>query len=472
MLGHKLDSYSSRLILTVAVVLALSGCGDDSGGSSQSASAVEISPPPPPTDIVVGDKYFYRPKLADGTGAVVYSISSLPSWATFDSSNGALSGSPSESDVGDSADIAITVTEVQADSASADAQDDQTAAATSNTTSTTPTAPMTAAAANGTTTASSGTAADSNATHSNLKSRHGNIGPFRIRVRPKTQTAPTNNPPTIGGTPATADMAGQAYSFTPTASDSDGNTLLFSIVNRPSWAKFDTTTGVLSGTPAATDAGMTSKIVISVTDGSTTVSLPAFSIQVTAPANTGPITRPANAAPTISGSSITTVTAGSAYSFTPTAKDSDSTALTFSIQNKPAWATFSTTTGQLVGTPASTNVGSYAGVIISVSDGQTSASLPAFTVNVTAAATPTATVAWIAPTQNTDGSALTDLAGYRIYYGTSASALNQTITINNAGITTYVIDNLGSGTWYFAVKAVDTTGLESDLSAVGSKTIS
>jgi hypothetical protein len=203
-----------------------------------------------------------------------------------------------------------------------------------------------------------------------------------------------------------------------------------------------------------------------------TVSLTAFSIQVTAPGNSGPITRPVNAPPTISGTPINTVTAGSPYSFTPTAKDSDSTALTFSIRNKPAWATFSTTTGQLLGTPSATNVGSYAGVVIAVSDGQASAALSAFTVTVTPSAIRSAALSWTAPTQNTDGSALTDLSGYHIYYGTSASALNQTVTIGTAGVTTYVIDGLASGTWYFAVKAVDAGGLESDLSGVASKTIS
>jgi hypothetical protein len=202
-----------------------------------------------------------------------------------------------------------------------------------------------------------------------------------------------------------------------------------------------------------------------------TVALTAFSVQVTAPGSSGPITRPVNAPPTISGTPISTVTAGSAYSFTPAAKDSDGNALTFSVQNKPAWATFNTTTGQLLGTPTSANVGSYANVVIAVSDGQASASLPAFTLTVSPSPIRSAALSWTAPTQNTDGSALTDLGGYRIYYGTSASALNQTITVSNAGLTTYVIDSLATGTWYFAVKSFDTGGVESDLSGVVSDTI-
>jgi hypothetical protein len=466
MLGHK-NSFFSQQLFAIAVALVLAGCDGSSGSSESGSAAVQVSPPPPPTDVAVGDKYYYQPKLADGTGQVVFSIASKPAWATFDPNTGTLSGAPSVTDEGDSGDIAITVTEVQADNTSPTAQDDQTATTSAPATISSGTASVaTTAAASGTTAASSGT-------HNNLVSRIGSIGPFRIRVHgPKNPSAPIDQPPTISGTPATTILAGTAYSFTPAASDPDSTTLLFSIVNRPSWAKFNTSTGVLSGTPAATDTGTTPNVVISVTDGTDTVSLPSFSVQVTALANSGPITRPGNAAPTISGTPIGTVTAGSVYSFTPTAKDSDSTHLAFSIQNKPTWASFSTSTGQLMGTPAATNVGSFANVIITVSDGQATASLAAFTVSVTPNTTPTATLAWVAPNTNTDGSALTDLAGFRIYYGTSASALSQTVTVTNTSVTSYVINNLASGTWYFAVKAVDTSGLESDLSGVGSKTIS
>src|SRR4030088_3454769 len=82
-----------------------------------------------------------------------------------------------------------------------------------------------------------------------------------------------------------------------------------------------------------------------------------------------------------------------------------------------------------------------------------------------------ATLSWQAPTTNTNGAALTDLAGYRIYYGTSATALSDTIQLTSVGLQTYVIQNLASGTWYFAVTAVASTGVESALSDVVSKTI-
>lgn len=83
----------------------------------------------------------------------------------------------------------------------------------------------------------------------------------------------------------------------------------------------------------------------------------------------------------------------------------------------------------------------------------------------------TATLSWQAPTTNTDGAALTDLAGYRIYYGSSAGNLNDTIPLTSVGLQTYVIDNLAAGTWYFAIRAVASTGAESALSDTVSKTI-
>jgi hypothetical protein len=82
-----------------------------------------------------------------------------------------------------------------------------------------------------------------------------------------------------------------------------------------------------------------------------------------------------------------------------------------------------------------------------------------------------ATLSWEAPTTTTSGGALTDLAGYRIYYGLKAENLTQTVQITGVGVQTYMIDNLGQGTWYFAVRAVTSAGVESALSEIVSKTI-
>ena len=78
---------------------------------------------------------------------------------------------------------------------------------------------------------------------------------------------------------------------------------------------------------------------------------------------------------------------------------------------------------------------------------------------------------WTPPLQNADGSTLTDLAGYRIMYGTAASSLTQTAEVPTAGLASYTIDDLSLGTWYFAVKSYNTAGTESSLSNVATKTI-
>jgi hypothetical protein len=85
--------------------------------------------------------------------------------------------------------------------------------------------------------------------------------------------------------------------------------------------------------------------------------------------------------------------------------------------------------------------------------------------------TGSATLSWTPPTQNTNGTTLTNLAGYRIYYGTSSSAMNQRITVANAGVSRYVVESLGAGTWYFNVRAYSSTGAESAASNTASKTV-
>lgn len=85
---------------------------------------------------------------------------------------------------------------------------------------------------------------------------------------------------TITGAPANSVAVGATYSFVPTAYDEDGDTVVFSIVNKPAWATFNSGTGELSGTPTEASVGTTTGIVISFSDGPTTVSLPAFSINV------------------------------------------------------------------------------------------------------------------------------------------------------------------------------------------------
>jgi Putative Ig domain len=366
-------------------------------GSLALAAAPVISGKPYTTSVKVGSWWSFAPTASDADGDKLwYYIQNKPTWLNFDQATGRVVAQPKVT--GTWSNIIISVSD-------------------------------------GTTRVSA--------------------APFSITVWGGT----TNTAPTISGTPSKSATVGAAYSFQPTASDANGDTLGFTIQNKPSWASFSTSTGRLSGTPSA--AATHSSIIISVSDGKVTTALPAFAIAVTA----------GNRAPTISGTAAKSVAVNSAYSFRPTAADADGNALTFSIANRPAWATFSTTTGQLSGTPSSSHVGTYSNIVISVSDGKVTTSLPAFAVAVNQASIGAATLSWTPPTQNTDGTSLTNLAGYRIYYGTSSSALTQMVQVSTAGVSSYVIDNLAPSTYYFTVRAYTSAGTESNNSNVVSKIV-
>ena len=182
-------------------------------------------------------------------------------------------------------------------------------------------------------------------------------------------------------------------------------------------------------------------------------------------------TPPANGKPSISGQPQAEVKAGESYSFQPSASDPDGDALTFRVENRPSWAQFDSATGRLYGTPGDGDVGSHEGIRILVSDGQAEAGTPQFAVNVTQIALGSASLSWTPPTQNSDGSTLVNLAGYRIYYGQSPSQLTEQVVINSAGISTYIIENLSPATWYFSMTAVNSSGVESERSSTVSKQV-
>ncbi|ANO52068.1 putative Ig domain-containing protein [Woeseia oceani] len=357
----------------------------------------------PAASVQAGTAYSFRPSASDADGdALTFSISGRPSWASFSPSTGALTGTPTESDAGNYAGISISVSDGELSAS---------------------------------------------------------LPSFTITV----EAAPANNAPVISGNPSTTVQAGSAYSFRPTASDADGDALTFSIVGRPSWATFSQTTGTLSGTPAAGDAGTYAGIAISVSDGDATASLPSFAITVEAAA--------ANNAPVISGSPAASVLVDSSYSFQPTASDADGDALTFSISGAPGWINFNTSNGQLSGTPSAADVGVYSGISITVSDGEDSATLGPFTIAVDAITLGSATLTWAAPSLNTDGTPLVDLSGYRIYWGTTSGNYDNSVTINNPGLTTYVVENLAPGTYEFVSTALNAAGMESGYSNPVSRTI-
>ncbi len=180
---------------------------------------------------------------------------------------------------------------------------------------------------------------------------------------------------------------------------------------------------------------------------------------------------PGNSAPTIAGTPPPAVVVGNNYAFTPTASDPDGDTLTFSIQNQPSWADFESSTGRLSGVAPAGSEGTYANIRISVSDGALSSSLSPFSIDVNQVALGSATLSWTAPTQNTDGSALNNLAAYKVYYGTSSGSYNTEIRIDNPGLTSYVVDNLTPATYFFVTTAINDQGVESAFSNEASKTI-
>ena len=271
-----------------------------------------------------------------------------------------------------------------------------------------------------------------------------------------SQVIAENRPPAISGQPDTSVQAGERYEFTPVASDLDNDPLTFSISGKPEWANFDGNTGRLSGTPQAGDAATYDSITITVSDGDLSSSIGPFSITV----------KTNNGAPIISGTAPRIVAVGERYAFRPSVSDPDSTVFRFEIAGKPSWASFDVLTGSLTGTPDSGDIGMYTGIEISVTDGIDTATLPAFSVEVVAAGTATGSVTlnWTPPTQNEDGTQLTDLAAYRILWSRNGGAFSNSVRINNPSVTRYVVENLTPGNYEFTATAINRAGVESRFS--------
>jgi hypothetical protein len=200
------------------------------------------------------------------------------------------------------------------------------------------------------------------------------------QVAATTATAAGPAGPVVNGSPPTTVAVGAKYQYIPSVSAADARPLSYDITNKPDWATFTEATGELSGIPQISDVGMTAEIQIGVSDGTSRTTVGPFRIRII-PAGT----TPPGTTPTIAGTPAATVTIGHVYSFTPTVSAASGDVLSFAIVNRPAWATFSTATGQLSGTPTSANEGSFANILISVSGESATVSLPLFSIQVQAA---------------------------------------------------------------------------------------
>ncbi len=360
----------------------------------------------PVRSLYENEVYNFTPVATDIDGdTLTFKIANQPSWTTFNVNTGRLTGTPSRADIGIYSNIIISVTD-------------------------------------------------------NIDTV--NLAAFNIEVM-NEPVVTTNNQPTISGNPVRSLYENEVYNFTPVATDIDGDILTFKIANQPSWATFNANTGRLTGTPSGVDVGAYSNIIISVTDNIDTVNLAAFNIEVM---NEPVLTT--NNQPTISGNPVRSIYENEVYNFTPIATDIDGDTLTFKITNQPSWTTFNANTGRLTGTPSSAELGLYSNVIISVTDGIDTVSLAPFNIEVLTQQTihGSATLSWVPPTTYLDNSPLTNLGGYKIYYGTSPGSYSEVINLPNPGLVTYVVENLtGNTTYYFVVTAYDADGIESGFSS-------
>ena len=396
------SSVSEQELAVVNEVIRLGGGQNDSGP----VNSAPLITGTPSASVAADNAYLFRPSASDPDGdTLVFSIQNLPAWASFDSSSGQLAGTPGSAEAGTYSDIVISVSDGSLSSS---------------------------------------------------------LPAFAISVN---ISEVSNSAPQIGGTPAGSVAEDSAYVFLPSASDADGDSLTFTISNRPAWASFNPGTGRLSGTPNNNHVGTYENITIAVSDGKSVAALAPFSIRVQ---NT-------NDAPTISGNPAGSVEAGNVYSFRPVASDPDGDSLVFSIQNRPGWASFNSSTGRLTGTPTASDVGTYSDIRISVSDGSVSAGLAAFSLTVSSSAPQTGSVSlsWVAPTTRSDGTPLSmsEIAGYTLYYGSSAGNYSNSIQIDDPFTTSVTMADLPVGTYYFVMTTRDVDGQESGYSTAAQRQV-
>ena len=322
--------------------------------------------------------YSFTPQVFGSNGSsLTFSIKNKPTWATFNSSTGALTGTPTSGDVGETSGIEITVS-----------NDNGTATlAAFDITVLPPVAGMSPVyfyfwegSADWKIIDSSGTIV-----------AQGDLDSDSIELLVGTYTLTVDSCDYceysieddeanglawgdddgsvlfkitsifITGSPATTIYENQAYNFTPKVLNNSDNSLTFSIKNKPTWAPFDSNTGALTGTPTNSDIGTTSAIEITVSNGIETATLAAFDITVAV-----------NTPPTFTSTAITSVDEDSTYTYEITTNDVDvGNNLTITAETKPTWLTFTDngdTTATLTDTPTNSEVGSY-NVTLRVNDG-------------------------------------------------------------------------------------------------------
>lgn len=168
-----------------------------------------------------------------------------------------------------------------------------------------------------------------------------------------------------------------------------------------------------------------------------------------------------NTPPSISGTPTSAAEVGIFYTFTPSAEDNDGDRLTFSILNKPSWAIFDETTGELFGTPD--DVIQHSNISIFVSDGVEETALNQFDIDVLATPIHSIVINWQKPLENTDGSSLSNIKQYKVSYGSSATQMDR-VSYFDASKSSGVINDLKPGDYYFSMSTITDSSLVSDSS--------
>ena len=220
------DRLSNAILLAAggssAVVTTVNDTSRDGTQTIAGSNRAPVLSGRPASAAQVGSAYSFTPTVTDPDNTTFsFTVAGLPSWASFNQTTGELSGTPQSGDVGTYSGISITVSDGQA-------QD--------------------------------------------------TLGPFAITV----DAVASNAAPQISGNPSAQVNEGQSYSFTPTATDADNDSLSFVVSGLPSWASFDQDTGEISGTPQSGDVGTYSGISITVSDGQAQDTLGPFTITVQA----------------------------------------------------------------------------------------------------------------------------------------------------------------------------------------------
>lgn len=430
-----------KYVPLIGITIILTACGGGETISTtpaasvpQTTAAVNRAPVisgTPATSVDEGTGYRFTPVASDPDGDTLsFSVENLPAWATFDSNSGRISGTPGSGDVGIHANIAISVSD-------------------------------------GAATAS--------------------LAPFSITVI------------SVGS----VQLGGQIGFSTTTQSVTEGDIVSLTLMRTNGagqasvmygthglTAKSSTTTGDdyqgFDPVPVTFADGETSKVVtVQTLDNNIQENAETFEVYLTSP-STGYVLSSntvstvtiidndaaQNQPPTISGNPQTTVTAGAAYSFTPSASDPDGDNLTFSATNLPSWLNFNSSTGALNGTPSDNDIGVSNNIQLSVTDGTESVTLAAFSITVEASTAQVAkgsiNLSWTAPSSRTDGTALalSEINGYVIYIGTTRDNLAMQVDLNDNTATSFTINDLAVGTYYVALTTYDVDGISSSYSNV------